>query len=709
MKKSWAMFGLVLILIISLSVFVSAGFFSNFWEKITGKAISPLPEDCTPYTCSNLGYDCGGPYNDGCGGTISSCGNCVSGKICQNGVCVTSSAACIDSDGPFNIINKGNCTNSTGTYWDSCLDSSRVYERSCLDTECIKTWWDCSLGYICSNGACVSATAPGTTPPTYSLNQTNNTIAGQATKFSLYVNDNALSPKGAYIFSTNNTGGWVNDSPVFFTTTPSWGNVTKILNSADDLTIGYRWYLNDSAGNINFTPVYGLVTTATCETCTEHSGFTWCNDLGKCVDDPAGAGCANSAGNRIQFVSDCSSNLQECKPSLGEFASYANNPSIGKVLGGIIYHEELSGGCAIDFSFSKLAELPAGYEFNVQNKRIISILNISSADSSLEASLNFSLNETEIHYPFSMSFYIWSGTKWELLSYDPWKSPVINEDAQGKRTYNYIISTPHFSLFLIVEPDFCGNGKFDAGWEQCDESLAETTDCTSCICNSGTDPDGKGSCVKEKVNETCSEAGKEDCVGYTLYTCNSSLMWEKNGTIVGNCGVNCSPIGNLSCDGEISLKCGADYKWASQGKVNGLCGYVSDIALDYPSSEDKCGNGVCNYDEDEYSCPEDCVVKEQKEEKSWFVIFLIVFVAILILVLIVVLSKVFSKRKSSFHEPSVPPLYGPGGPRLYPGTHPPAVHHRVIRHHPPAVHHAATSQPIHSGSAERYPVKHYPR
>ena len=103
---------------------------------------------------------------------------------------------------------------------------------------------------------------PDTTPPTYSQISTNSTTVGQITKFSINVSDNsALHPNGQYIFSTNNTGSWVNDTAVNFTTTPSWANVTKILNSTVGTTVGYRGYFNDSANNTNSTPIYTLNTT----------------------------------------------------------------------------------------------------------------------------------------------------------------------------------------------------------------------------------------------------------------------------------------------------------------------------------------------------------------------------------------------------------------------------------------------------------------
>jgi surface protein len=120
-----------------------------------------------------------------------------------------------------------------------------------------------------------------TTPPTYTQVSVNNTIAGMSTNFSINVTDNtALHPNGGYIFSTNNTWGnttWKNDSFVLFTITPSWANVTKVLNSTAGTWIGYRWYFNDSANNTNSTPIYTTNTTSavTCATPLSSAGTTY--------------------------------------------------------------------------------------------------------------------------------------------------------------------------------------------------------------------------------------------------------------------------------------------------------------------------------------------------------------------------------------------------------------------------------------------------
>jgi uncharacterized protein YcfL len=99
--------------------------------------------------------------------------------------------------------------------------------------------------------------------PTYSSNSVDSTEIGSSTVFSLTINDNvALHNSGYYKFSTNNTGIWVNDSSINFITTPQTIETTKTLNSTAGISIGYRWYLYDNAGNFNSTSIYSLITTS---------------------------------------------------------------------------------------------------------------------------------------------------------------------------------------------------------------------------------------------------------------------------------------------------------------------------------------------------------------------------------------------------------------------------------------------------------------
>lgn len=93
--------------------------------------------------------------------------------------------------------------------------------------------------------------------PTYSGASNSTTEAGATCYFNLTVNDNnALESNGQYQFATNNTGTWVWDSAVNFTSTPESISVSKTLNVTDGLVVGYRWNFTDNQGNANYTAIY---------------------------------------------------------------------------------------------------------------------------------------------------------------------------------------------------------------------------------------------------------------------------------------------------------------------------------------------------------------------------------------------------------------------------------------------------------------------
>lgn len=95
--------------------------------------------------------------------------------------------------------------------------------------------------------------------PTYSNISHSSTIAGSSCTFSSNWIDNGDLDKG--IFSTNNTGGWVNDTIYTFTSNPAWYNVTKTLSITVGQVVGYRWYVNDTANNLNDTGIFTLTIT----------------------------------------------------------------------------------------------------------------------------------------------------------------------------------------------------------------------------------------------------------------------------------------------------------------------------------------------------------------------------------------------------------------------------------------------------------------
>ena len=76
-------------------------------------------------------------------------------------------------------------------------------------------------------------------PPQYFNNATNATVAGQPTLFSVNWTDTSLS---GYVFSTNNSGTWANDSFTYF---------GEVNNNSLDMTTGLvgLWHMNEGSGN----------------------------------------------------------------------------------------------------------------------------------------------------------------------------------------------------------------------------------------------------------------------------------------------------------------------------------------------------------------------------------------------------------------------------------------------------------------------------
>jgi len=101
----------------------------------------------------------------------------------------------------------------------------------------------------------IETSVADTTPPVWSNAGTNNTIAGQPTLFYVKWTDNiGLS---GFIFGTNNTGTWSNDTWTPMSGTTNWSNITKILNSTASL-VQWRVWANDTSNNWNDTGILSL-------------------------------------------------------------------------------------------------------------------------------------------------------------------------------------------------------------------------------------------------------------------------------------------------------------------------------------------------------------------------------------------------------------------------------------------------------------------
>ena len=92
----------------------------------------------------------------------------------------------------------------------------------------------------------IGSVSVGVGSPVVSNVSAGPVLAGGSCVFSSFWSDNVSL--GGFVFSTNNTGVWQNDSWVSFGGTPSWANVSKVLSSVVGGVVGYRWFVNDSSG-----------------------------------------------------------------------------------------------------------------------------------------------------------------------------------------------------------------------------------------------------------------------------------------------------------------------------------------------------------------------------------------------------------------------------------------------------------------------------
>ncbi len=77
---------------------------------------------CTPKTCAQLGKQCGGPYSNGCGGTVT-CSACPSGQTCSNG-------QCISSCNPQTCTTTNQCKTATCS-GSNCQITNKIYGTPC--------------------------------------------------------------------------------------------------------------------------------------------------------------------------------------------------------------------------------------------------------------------------------------------------------------------------------------------------------------------------------------------------------------------------------------------------------------------------------------------------------------------------------------------------------------------------------------------------
>ena len=635
-------------------------------------------------------------------GKVCNFGACADSFSCPNGTCDSSiGETCSNCPGDCGAcVSPTTCGDGVKDTGEECDHGNNLDGDGCSHSCVIETGWTCSAGTlsVCTEvTTSCSETDAGFKPYVYGT-MTKDSI-GYADQCDSVPNilfeficDSTVSDSLIIEKKQHANGGWYAkvDCP--------YGCVGGVCagtssNTCATCTAAGDYWCNDGQTNCVSSlsqcsdSYYVIVTTAGCT--THHSNFktcgdcvdksyTWCKDNNKCVGNTAG--CTDKANYRRECGTECVNGIQEYKT-----VDLSTTSEVQKLI------HSLESGCGLSFKFGILNALPSGYTFpSTINRRIVKILNITS-DANVQTDIDLILNESELGLKFfidNVTIYVEEGVaSWNPLTGEP--TPTSNTGV-----YTYRFRTNHFSLFLITEPELCGNGVFDTGFEDCDGSVAGVTNCTGCVCDAGYGKNASGFCLQDIGGTRCSPVGNKSCTGYTLSECGSDLKWDNKGKVIGNCSVACYPIGNMSCQGEIPLRCGSDYQWALQSKINGLCGYVSTTPLGYNATSDRCGNGYCNYDEDEDSCPEDCAPENgDGEEPNWFLIALIAGIVILILVIVIVLFKIFSKeRRGPMPQPNrnIPPEHRPG-PKRDPGR--------------PLEHNLPVGRPPIGG----YPVRRYPR
>jgi len=155
-------------------------------------------------------------------------------------------------DGSEVITATGLNTGSTGVSRTEVgiggMDSNPPASYAWYGTNYVEVYEDC---VVVADTYIGPETTGDTTPPTYSNVGINTTIPGQPWQFSVLWNDN-VNVSG-FIFGTNNTGVWLNDTwtafTAFYNSTAAWSNVTKTLNSTSGVTVVWRVWANDTSNN----------------------------------------------------------------------------------------------------------------------------------------------------------------------------------------------------------------------------------------------------------------------------------------------------------------------------------------------------------------------------------------------------------------------------------------------------------------------------
>ena len=112
------------------------------------------------------------------------------------------------------------------------------------------------------DGLVFDATASDTTAPTYTSLSTSTTVAGASSQFnSTWTDETGLATTGGYIFGTNNTGVFTNETWASFTANPQTVSVSKTLNATVGNVVQWQVWANDTSNNWNNTGLQSITLT----------------------------------------------------------------------------------------------------------------------------------------------------------------------------------------------------------------------------------------------------------------------------------------------------------------------------------------------------------------------------------------------------------------------------------------------------------------
>ena len=680
MKRGLA-FGFIFFLVLS---FVSAGLFDWFRVqesiKITGNALLPsenaqdcvecidftygiwcqddntcyddpqptclnqvfYSEDCDGGsscfdTCSSLGYECG---SESVCGEIVDCGSCstLDYEKCSLNKCVVDCAYYLkvsqkrveDSSEKLSssVSNKTCCLNSNYCVVSgSCYSSGSIY--SSTGDYCYEgTWYGSLFDVTCGNGGCDSGENYGNCPSDCEGECTSSTqCPNQVCKTKSCSNYECV-----YSNLQTGTSCGLNGGCVSGTCVEPECSINSDCNDSDISTKDVCQNIGSYNAVCSNTKITGCIDSdGYCPSgcliqidndCAE--GYGDGNiDVGEtCSSCPADVMCAS---NQECSNGKCVLKIIDYELTTSSQVLFVETEEKAEIQG---FVEKTTTESEVTFTVNILNELPLGYPV-LQGKRIIKILDIESSKPKINASIEFKIYEGLLYSSIDdVEIYI-EGEE------NSWK-PLIPEGFAGfsDGVYDLSVFTEHFSIFLITEPSLCGNEEFDASKEECDESVLGVEGCLNCLCETGFEPNGEGSCFEDYGGQGCPEVGEEKCSGYSYYNCSEENLWVNHGNFIGECGVECI-YGDTGCEGEIPKKCDASYKWVLQEKVSGLCGYVSVRtpvvqAESYVEEEENpCSDGNCVSNENENAL----------EEKSpswigWFIAGLIILIVVVAFTLI---------------------------------------------------------------------------